>query len=185
VVLFVGDDFGRKGLERAIRAIAKTQSNAELWVAGRDDPQRFEELAVTLNVQDRIRFLGRVDADRVPEIYSGCDVLVLPSRQDAWGLPVIEAMAATRVVLASEFTGAHVVIRDGINGFVLEREGSPEQIAAILDGPAADSEVRSAIGERACQTVASFDRTVMYERLRDAHRKALDRRLSQKHQLDE
>lgn len=185
VVLFVGDEFGRKGLERAVRAIARMSSDAELWVAGRTDPQPFETLAASLEVQDRVRFFGRVDPSRMPEIYSGCDVLLLPSQQDAWGHPVIEAMAAKRVVLASQFAGAHVVIRDMENGFVLEGEGSPEQIAAILDGPAASPEIRASIGESASRTAAEFDRGVMYERLREAHHEAFRRRLSRKRRLDE
>lgn len=185
VVLFVGDEFGRKGLGRAVHAIARMSSDVELWVAGRTDPQPFAALAASLDVQDRIRFLGRVEPDRMPEIYSGCDVLVLPSQQDAWGHPVLEAMAAKRVVLASQFAGAHVVIRDGENGFVLEGEGSPEQIAAILEGPAASSEIRSSIGDSATRKAAEFDRGVIYQRLRDAHHEALRRRLNRKRRPDE
>jgi len=185
VVLFVGDEFGRKGLGRAVHAIARMSSDVELWVAGRTDPQPFAALAASLEVQDRIRFLGRVEPDRMPEIYSGCDVLVLPSQQDAWGHPVLEAMAAKRVVLASQFAGAHVVIRDGENRFVLEGEGSPEQIAAILEGPAASSEIRSSIGDSATRKAAEFDRGVIYQRLRDAHHEALRRRLNRKRRPDE
>lgn len=185
VILFVGDDFDRKGLERAIRAIARASSNSQLWVAGGGDLGAFESLAVSLGVRERIRFLGRVDAGRIAELYSASDVLLLPSRQDAWGHPVIEAMAAKRVVLASEFAGAHTVIRDGMNGFVLEGDGAPEQIAEILDGPASDPHLRLSVGENALRTAVDFDRSAMYERLREAHHKAFRLRLDRQRRFDE
>ena len=185
VVLFVGDDFDRKGLERAIRAIARVSSSSQLWVAGGGDLQAFESLAASLDVRERVRFLGRVDAAEIAELYSASDVLLLPSRQDAWGHPVIEAMAAQRVVLASEFAGAHTVIHDGVNGFVLEGDGAPEQIAGILDGPAADPHVRLSLGERAFRTAIEFDRSAMYERLREAHHKAFRLRLERQRRSGE
>jgi glycosyltransferase involved in cell wall biosynthesis len=178
VTLFVGDDFGRKGLERAIRAIALVEGAHELWVAGRGDPQRFEALAHSLGISERVRFLGRVHPDLLPEIYSGCDALVLPSRQDAWGNPVVEAMAAGRVALASEFTGSHTVIRDGVSGYVLDRDGPPAQIAAVLGSTAADPDLARSIGRNAVHAAAEHDRDSLYPRLREAHHKAFERRLA-------
>jgi glycosyltransferase involved in cell wall biosynthesis len=90
---------------------------------------------------------------------------------------VIEALAAGRVVLVSEFAGAHEIIREGANGFVLAREGSPEQIAALLDGPAGRPGSRGPLGEAAVRTAAGFDHDALHSRLRDAHHKAYARRL--------
>ena len=115
--------------------------------------------------------------EEIDELYAGSDVFLLAGRQDAWGLPVLEALAAGRVVLASEFTGAHELIDHGVNGFVLADAGSPEQIAEILDGPAANPDERARIGVRAVATAAEQDRDVLYDRLRRAHHTAYERRL--------
>jgi glycosyltransferase involved in cell wall biosynthesis len=177
VVLFVGDEFRRKGLERLIVALSRLDGDGELWVAGGDEKAPFETLAASVGVGARVRFLGRVPFTTIPDIYSACDVLVLPSRQDTWGQPVVEAMAAGRVAVASEFTGAQEIIRDGENGFVVARDGSPDQIAAVLAGPARDPQVRESIGERAVRTVAEFDHGAVDHRFREAHHKAYARRL--------
>ena len=178
VVLFVGDEFERKGLDRAIAGVAQARLDAELWVAGGGPVAPYARRGASLGLGERIRFLGRVPLEELPALYAACDVLLLPSRQDAWGQPVLEALAGGRVALASEYTGAHEVLEHGVNGFVLEREGPPEQIAALLDGPLADPETRAAIGCRAVAAVAAFDRDVLYQRLREAHHKAHARRLS-------
>jgi glycosyltransferase involved in cell wall biosynthesis len=179
VVLFVGDSFERKGLERAIRGLARSSVDAELWVAGGDLQEPYRELARSLGCLERVHFFGRVPHRELPALYAGSDVLLLPSKQDAWGQPVLEALACGRVALASEFAGAHEIIENGVNGFVLDQAGPPEQIAALLDGPLRSRELRAAIGERATRTAAGYDRKLLYRRFRQAHHTAHARRLSE------
>ena len=178
VLLFVGDEFERKGLARAIAALARGRTDAELWAIGREDPRAYRALAARLGVGDRVRFLGRRPQAELPSWYSACDVFVLPSRQDSWAIPPIEAMAAGRPVVVSEYTGSHEVVEEGANGYVVKGGGSPEEIAALLDGPLADPETRAAIGARAAAVAARFDYESLYPRFREAHRKAHELRLT-------
>src|SRR5262249_7125827 len=120
VVLFVGDDFERKGLDQAICALGRTSQDSELWIAGRGAQDRYRELAGSLGLTERTHFLGRVPNDQLAKVYSAADVFVLPSRQDAWGHTVIEAMAANRPVIVSPFAGSEEVVESGVSGFVLE-----------------------------------------------------------------
>jgi glycosyltransferase involved in cell wall biosynthesis len=177
VVLFVGDSFERKGLDRAIRGVAKAHLDAELWVVGGDRPEPYLELASSLGCLPAVRFLGRLPQAELPGLYAGSDVLLLPSRQDAWGQPVLEALACGTPAITSEYAGAHEIIENGINGFVLERDGSPEQIAALLDGPLSNDATRARIGANAVETAKAFDRDVLYKRFRHAHHTAYARRL--------
>jgi glycosyltransferase involved in cell wall biosynthesis len=181
VVLFVGDDLLRKGLHRAIAALARAQrSDIELWVAGGGDARRFREFAGGLGVADRVRWLGRLPSHELPSWYSAADVLLLPSERDVWGIPVIEALAAGRMVVVSAFTGASEVIRDGESGFVLDRIGEPEQIAALLDGPLRDPALQASFGEAGRLAAAPFDTESVYRRFRDAHHHALGLRLARR-----
>ena len=106
VLLVVGAEFARKGVDRAIRALADARADAELWVVGGDDPSIYRRLAAQLGVGDRVRFLGARPADVLPALYGASDVLLAPSRQDSWAMPVVEAMAAGCAVVASSFTGS-------------------------------------------------------------------------------
>ncbi|MGH3024885.1 MAG: glycosyltransferase, partial [Gaiellaceae bacterium] len=176
VLLFVGDNFERKGLDRAIGAVARSRQNVELWVAGGGVQDTYRELARSLGVADRTRFLGRVPKERLTGVYSAADVFVLPSRQDAWGHPTIEAMAAGRVALVSEYSGSEEAVESGVTGFVLDGGGSSEEIAALLDGPLGRQESRQAIGDRAVEAVTMFDRRVVAPRFRAAHHRAAELR---------
>jgi glycosyltransferase involved in cell wall biosynthesis len=176
VLLFVGDDFERKGLDRAIAALARVTQEAELWVAGGGAQERYRALAGSLGVADRTRFLGRVPNERLAGLYSAVDVLVLPSRQDAWGHTVIEAMAAGRVVLVSEFTGSKEAIQPGLTGYLLQGGGSHEEIATLVDGPLSTRESRAAIGARAAAAVDLYDGEAVAPRFRAAHHRAVELR---------
>ena len=176
VVLFVGDDFERKGLDQAIGAVARTTQDVELWVAGGGDQSRYRALAGALGVGERTHFFGRVPNDRLAKIFSAADVFVLPSRQDAWGHTVIEAMASGRPVIVSPFAGSEEVVDTGINGFVLEPGDAGPQIAALFDGPLCQREAREAIGVRAAESIQHFDRRVIFPRFRAAHHRAAELR---------
>jgi glycosyltransferase involved in cell wall biosynthesis len=177
VVLFVGDDFERKGLDRAIAALARVETDVELWVAGGGRREAYEALARRLGCRERIRFLGRVEHRSLPAMYAAADVVMLLSVQDAWGQSILEAAACGRTPIASEYTGAHELIHDGANGFVLSGAGSPEQVAALLDGPLASADARDRLGQNASETAVAFDRDLLYGRLRAAHHFAHERKL--------
>jgi glycosyltransferase involved in cell wall biosynthesis len=178
VVLFVGDSFLRKGLDTAIEAIAASRSQPHLWVIGNDDTSRYAALAARLGIPERVRFLGSRPHSELSDWYSAGDVLLLPSRNDAWGLPPIEAMAAGRIPVVSSFTGCSEAIKHGVNGYVLSEAGSASEIAALLDGPLADPATRTAVGARATADAQAFAWPKVYPRLLEAHQRAYELRQS-------
>lgn len=176
VVLVVADEFERKGVARLIEALSRSTTQAELWVIGGDDPRTYLKAARSAGVADRVRFLGRKPHTELPQWYAACDVVALVSRQDSWALPVIEGMAAGRVVLASEFTGSCEAITTGETGFVVALDGDPSEIAALLDGPLADPRLREEVGARAGVVARTYDVEVAHASLVDVYHRAARRR---------
>ena len=171
VVLFVGDDFGRKGLDRAILGLARSTSGGQLWVVGGNNAaiNRAAAVAASAGIGGRIRFLGRLSMEELAALYCAVDIVLLPTTQDSWALPVVEGLAAGAVVVASEHAGSCEVIEHGLDGFVLDGEGSAEEIAAYLDGPLAKADVRTAVSARARVAARRFDQADRYRRYREAH----------------
>jgi len=176
IALFVGRDVERKGLSTAIESIARCATPAELWVVGGGQAGPYRAVAGRLGVAERVRFFGPRPAEELGSWYAATDVLLLPSLQDAWGLPVVEAMAAGRVAVATEYTGSHEAIEPGLTGYVVANDGAAAAIAALLDGPLSDPQLRASIGERAARAVAGYRFDAIYPRLLDAHRRAYERR---------
>jgi glycosyltransferase involved in cell wall biosynthesis len=96
-----------------------------------------ERLARELGIADRITHLGLLDRDRLPGAYRMADVLLFPSLDEGFGLPVLEAMAAGVPVVASNRGALPEVVGDA--GLLVDPEDEPgmaERVAAILGDPA-------------------------------------------------
>jgi UDP-glucose:(heptosyl)LPS alpha-1,3-glucosyltransferase len=151
IAAFVGSEWERKGLEALIRALALT-SDWDVLVAGRGDRRRYEQLAGSLGVGDRVHWLG-VSRD-VQLVYEAADAFVFPSSYEAFSLVSLEAAASGLPILATPVNGVHELIADGESGFVIGQE--PSVIAERLNKLAAEPLLRERMGEAARASALRF-----------------------------
>jgi glycosyltransferase involved in cell wall biosynthesis len=88
-----------------------------------------------LGVADKILFLRSSSDEELAEVYAACDVFVFPA-QITWGLAVVEAMAAAKPVIVSRKCGVSEIIRNDINGIVvdhLDPEGIAEKVEFLIN----------------------------------------------------
>ena len=126
VVLFVSMNFELKGLDNLMVAIALTKAEhpsekLKLLVVGKGNEKKYGRLAQKLGIKDDVIFAG-VWKDNIEQIYLASDIFAMPSGFDTFGMVVLEAMSASLPVIISSNVGAKDLIRDGINGFVVDRE---------------------------------------------------------------
>ena len=146
LILFCGHSFRRKGLDRAVLALAKMSEPAQLAIVGGDDPAPYLALAEEVGIRERLRFIGpRTDTWR---FFQAADIFVLPTRVDMWGMTVAEAMATAVPAVTTTGAGAADVITSEENGFVLPEPLDINVLASTLDRLAADPELRERIGKR-------------------------------------
>jgi glycosyltransferase involved in cell wall biosynthesis len=126
-------------LLRAAENIAKRYPALRLLYVG-DGPERaaLQEEAAGLSMHGRIVFAGlRNDMERM---YAAMDLFVLPSTcREAFGMVIIEAMAMGRPVVATATGGIPEVVRDGINGILVEPgdpAGLADAVSRLLDDDA-------------------------------------------------
>jgi len=148
---FVGSEWERKGLDPAIRALARAPQ-WDLIVAGGGDRERYERLAGELGVAGRVHWLG-VTRD-VPLVLAAANALVFPSAYEAFPLVALEAAASGLAVLATPVNGVRELIADGESGLLITTE--PELIAARLRELAEDPALRAQIGAAARRAVLEF-----------------------------
>ncbi|HSZ70336.1 MAG TPA: glycosyltransferase family 4 protein [Solirubrobacteraceae bacterium] len=160
VAAFVARDWGHKGLELAIAALARAP-DWELAVAGEGDRARFQALAERLGVAGRVHWLGVVGDVQV--VYALADAFVLPSSYETFSLVAFEAAASGLPVLATPVSGVRELIGDGESGFLIDR--SAETIAARLNELAADPALRERLGSAARAAALRFS----WEAMVDAH----------------
>jgi glycosyltransferase involved in cell wall biosynthesis len=132
-VLFVGRLIERKGAEDLVRAfgeIAAAHPAARLVIAGSGPERRaLEELAGASVGADRIRFIGQVDREVLPDVYREAGVFVIPSSTEGMPNVMLEAMASGLPIVCTQAAAAGVI--DG-NGVLVE-PGRPESIRVALE----------------------------------------------------
>jgi len=164
VAIFVGHEFERKGLRvvlEALTSLLARQVRLTLVVAGRDDPARLRsEFA---HVGDAVRFVGnRGDVERY---YAAADVFVMPAAFDISPLVGPEALAAGLPILMTDVGGVRDYLRDGENGWFIEREAG--DVAAKLERLVRDRELLRQVSARARASVMDRDWRVIAERFVD------------------
>ena len=160
---------------RALRGLVDRGVDAYLCLVG-DGPDRdhLEQYAHELGVVKRCLFVGY--QEDVARFYSAMDALLLPSVNEGTPVSVIEALAAQRPAVATRVGGTPDVIRDGVDGFLVE-VGDADALSERLAELAGDPERRAQMGadgrERVLgryavqRLIDDIDR--LYRSLLDAH----------------
>lgn len=142
VVLYVGRIQRLKGLDLALRALARlrsaTRRDAVLVVVGGasgtnggDEVARLSTLARALGVADAVRFVGPRPHAELPRFYRAADALVVCSHSESFGLAALEAQACGTPVVGTAVGGLRHVVRDGESGYLV-RSRDPDVFAAKL-----------------------------------------------------
>jgi glycosyltransferase involved in cell wall biosynthesis len=130
--------------------------DATLLVVGEGSRREaLEAMSHELGIAARVVFTGR--RDDVPAVTAALDVAVLPSYREALGLTILEAMALSRPVVASNVGGIPEMVEDGVTGLLVPPR-DPESLAAAIvrllrDHPLADMLARAGhdlVHERFC-----------------------------------
>jgi glycosyltransferase involved in cell wall biosynthesis len=130
-----------KGLDHLIEAVHllldKGTNSFELVIGG-DGPERqkLEQMVQTLGVGDYCRFLGALNREQVRESMQDCDVFVLSSLRETFGIVVGEAMACGKPVIATRCGGPEFIVNER-NGVLVDL-GSPHALAGAMEDFVAD-----------------------------------------------
>lgn len=146
-----------KGLDILMLAFAKVIDNNKynLSIVGNGDllPQ-YEKTVDKLGLNGSVDFLTGVSDHDLPDYYQKADVVVLPSinKSEAFGLVLLEAMAAGKPVIASNIPGVRSVFKDGYEG-LLARSGDADDLAAKLELILENGALAEKMGEAGEKTV--------------------------------
>jgi glycosyltransferase involved in cell wall biosynthesis len=111
---------------------------------------QLERMAVELNIQDSLEFLG--SRSDIVDLLQQAWGFVLPSRNEGMPNALLEAMACGLPCVATRVSGSEDVITDGLNGILVEPE-EPAQLAHALRSLIEDTELAQRLGQEGRATV--------------------------------
>lgn len=134
-VVFAGTLTPKKGVRPLIQswtAVVRDSPDAELHLFGKDEGMQDELIALLPEeVRETVSFHGHVDREQVKAEFGGCRLAVFPSYAEAFSMVPLEAMAQGCPVIYSSRHSGPELIRNGINGLLIDPD-RPEQISEAI-----------------------------------------------------
>jgi glycosyltransferase involved in cell wall biosynthesis len=154
-----------KRVDLAIDAFERAASSVRLVIAG--DGSARQELGDYIDrrgLHDRVTLLGRVDDERLIELYSGCLAVLFAPYQEDYGYVTLEAFLSRKpVVTARDSGGTLEFVTAGINGYVCDP--TPDALAAAVNELAADPARAAALGDRGYEVARGITWAHVVDRL--------------------
>ena len=146
-----------KGVHLVIEAFARMRHpTAVLEIAGAGDYRpALERLAASLDLHERVRFLGRISEEEKLGLLRRSWALAFASPKEGWGITNLEAAACATPVVASNSPGIRESVRDGETGFLV-RHGAVDAMAAAMRRLADDRALVERLGAQARRFAESF-----------------------------
>ncbi len=154
-VLFIGNDWKKKGLACVLEAVGRIHSHKiRLLIVGEDSLAPFQEQIHRLGMAEQIKLLPlRPD---VEFYYAAADVYAGPSLEDTFSLPPAEAMACGLPAITSRAAGVSEIIHHGIDGVILEDYYDSQTLSDWLARFMNDPNLREQVGNAATLTAAQY-----------------------------
>lgn len=158
MLLYVGSLIQRKGVDLLIDALAACRNRrVKLVIVGDgQEKENLKEQARALGISERVEFLGFLSGDELRRCYAEAGAFVLPTREDCFGLVLIEAMCAGLPIIVSKYSdGAEETVLEGVNGYIVDPDDR-EKFAEKIDRLFADEHIREEFGSESYENTDKF-----------------------------
>ena len=145
VVLYVGRLSVQKGIDNLIKAfkiVTEKNDSALLYIIG-EGPElsNLINLSISLDLPDKVIFLGRVPDAEMEMLYSIANVFVMPSVSEPFGIVALEAIASNVPTIVSAQSGVSEVIRNTLKVDFWDTEQMADLILGLLNHSEANKEI--------------------------------------------
>lgn len=154
-LLYVGSMIERKGLDLLIAALKHVKVDFCLHIVGNGSTEEIEKiknLARKANVLDSIKICGFKQGEELIKEYQEAQVFVLPTREDCFGLVLLEAFCMGVPIISSKYAdGAYDIIQENKNGIIIDPFDEitfGEKINDMLSGVCITSQKRNSFIEK-------------------------------------
>ncbi|HOF00846.1 MAG TPA: glycosyltransferase family 4 protein [Spirochaetota bacterium] len=156
-ILFCGYLLKLKGVANLLSALKDIQTDFILDIIGSGEEEKnLRDLAKKYSLEDKVIFHGYKNREEIVKFYKNADIFIFPSLNDAFGLALVEALAARLPIIASKYAGgARDTVLENENGYIIDPENTDkfrEKIEILLR----DEKLRKIMGEKSFRLSEKF-----------------------------
>jgi len=152
-VLFVGRLVWYKGVHELIHIIANMEM--DLHIVGKGpELARLKELAKSLGVEEKVKFLGVIPEEELIEEYRNCSFLASASKWEGFGMPFLEANACGKPIIGYNRAAIPERIKHGYNGFLARNFKELAKYMRLLEK---DESIRKEMGKNGRKVAERYD----------------------------
>lgn len=178
MVLSVGQFIHRKGFDLLLRVSKNLPEDTGVYIVGGTPTEDYLKLREQLELPN-VHFVPFMSREELGRYYQAADLFVLFTREDIWGLVVNEAMAkGLPVISTNRCIAALEMIRDGVNGYVVENE-NVEEMSRVTNLLLEDSVLRESMALNAVNCIRN-EYTI--EKMASAHMSIFNEILMERHE---
>lgn len=176
IILYVGRIAKEKSIDfliKNLKDITKKISKVKMIIVGDGpDVKDLVEMSDKLGLNNYIKFTGKVPWEEVPKYYQLADVFVTASKTETQGLTVIEAMAASKPVVAIKDESFEIVLNDNQDGmFFTSDEEYKKDIYKLYN----DKHFAEMISTQARITANNYSEEVYARRVLEVYKKVINK----------
>ncbi len=176
IILHVGRKTYEKNIENVIKCMSYLDDDFILVLIGPGDFDKYIKLVKSLNLEKKVFNIGKIENNRLPEIYSISDVMCVPSRWEGFGLVFVEAASClTKIVTSNIAPMKEYLINDGVMNVLVDDYENPnslkEAIIKLISKDDKNDNTRR-------QIIENFDINIVSQKELDFYKKIKYRNIS-------
>jgi len=181
ILLFAGRIAKEKNISFLLRCFAEIAQNRDdiILVLAGSGPEHDSTMnqIKSLRLDKKTRMTGFLDKKTLAKLYGIADVFTFPSVTETQGLVLCEAMAAGCPVIAMNSLGPRDIVKDGVNGFLIDEIRS--EFVDRLDLLLGDESLRLQMGANAKRTIERFSVKNTTEKLLEIYQTEIDKKITE------
>lgn len=164
--------YGIDNLIKAFSEVNKKYDNLKLEIAGGGSKKDYlVNLCRSLDISDKVQFLGIIDRESVVAAFNRFDISVFPSIEESFGVAAVEAQACGSALIVSDAGGLLEATEPGVTSIVVEK-GNVEQLAEAMDRLISNHDLRVNMGKEGVLFVHSkYDINDNFEEINNTYLK--------------
>jgi glycosyltransferase involved in cell wall biosynthesis len=172
-ILFVGRLSKGKNIQMLIQSFKEVLNRGydlKLHIVGSgEEEENIISLINKNDLQDRVKLYGGLPWRDVSRIYSDFDLFVLPSREEAFGLVLLEAMASGLPIIASDIPGLRNVVKNNKTGILVKP--SIENFTIAIEKMVNERDLREKLAKNGLKESEKYDWNLITEKFETVYRK--------------